>query len=78
VATAGDELDEVSGSELYLDDMSFIYNPTTEPARLAEVKVPYTIYSYSNIITLDVLNQFNTLDFELYGLDENKFGKQTQ
>lgn len=73
MTTAGDELDAVSGSELYLDDMFFINNPAVEPlVGLTEVEVSYTIYSHGNIINLDVLSQFNTFDFKLYGLD----GKQ--
>ena len=73
VTTAGDELDAVSGSELLLDDMSFIYNPEIETSTsLNEVELPFTIFSYSNIINLNLLNEFNQVDFNLYALDGKK------
>ena len=66
VATAGDELNAVENSELWLDDLSFVYNP---PLSINEIKVPYTIFATENQLRLNVLNAFNLGELSLYALD---------
>lgn len=69
VTTAGDELDAVEGSELWLDDMSFIYNPIAQPTAIEEVEIPYTIFGNKNTLNLSVLKNYTQSSFSLFGLD---------
>ena len=66
VATAGDELNAVENSELWLDDLAFVYNP---PLSIEEVEIPFTIYSSQNQLNLKILNAFNLGSVQLLSLD---------
>ena len=74
VATAGDELNAVENSELWLDDLSFIYNP---PLSINEVKIPYTLYAFENQLTLNLLNQFKVSQLSLFALDGKQIWQST-
>ncbi len=68
VATAGDETNAVTGSELLLDDLSFVYNPPAPPVGLAEVQIEYTLFANQNQINVNVLNSFEAAQLSLYSL----------
>lgn len=67
VATAGDELNAVENSELWLDDVSFVYNP--QPVGIEEVIIPFTIFSTNNQVSLNIFNDYTQGGLSLYALD---------
>lgn len=69
VATAGDELNAQENSELWLDDMSFIYNPVSQPTAINEITIPFSIFSNQNIINLNLLNSYSKGELSLYSLE---------
>jgi len=69
VTTAGDELDAVEGSELWLDDMAFVYNPPVQTTEIAEVEIPFTLFSHQNSVNLNILKNYSQVELSLYSLD---------
>lgn len=82
ISSAGDALNAQENTQLWLDDMSFIYNP---PAGITEPQsIDHSIYAYNSELNYKLDNEFNTANIKLYSLDgklimseslENNIGK---
>lgn len=67
ISSAGNGLNAVEGSELFLDDMSFIYNP---PVGIIETKTSgNSITAYDSEINIELKNDFNIATIKLFSLD---------
>ena len=67
VATAGDGLNAEAGSQLWLDDMSFIYNP---PVSVEEIEVSnFNISAYNSQIDIDINSTFIQAELTIFTLD---------
>jgi hypothetical protein len=74
VITAGDELDAVENSELWIDDISFVYNPVAPPpppptSSIIENINEFNIFSTEQTISLNVNNEFNNASLVIYSID---------
>jgi len=86
ISSAGNGLDAQEGSQLWLDDMSFVYNP---PLSVNELQIAnHSIYAFNSEVYFELENEFNSATIQLYSLDgklvldesiKNNIGKiQTQ
>ncbi len=66
VSAAGDGTNSKAGSTLWLDDLSFVYNP---PASVVEKTIDFKIYNYNQQFHLTLPSTFNTAQLQVYNLN---------
>jgi len=67
VATAGDGLNAVTDSELWIDDMAFVYNPP--PVSIEELTSESHITVFNNTIKFDLNKPILPTKFNLFSID---------
>jgi len=67
ISSAGNGLSAQEGSQLWLDDMSFIYNPPLSVNKPQIVN--HSIYAFNSEVYFRLENEFNFATIQLYSLD---------